>query len=75
MISVFTLPDVPVSTDATGTTQTSFTANWNAVDDITTYKLYESKSTPQTVPFVDGFDELEVTGIYKEVSGLTKNTA
>jgi len=74
IISVFTLPDAPVATAATGITQNSFTANWDAVDGITTYKLYVSESTPPAAPFVTGFDGLEVTGTSQEVTGLTNNT-
>jgi uncharacterized delta-60 repeat protein len=63
----------PVVTAASGITQTSFTANWNAVSGATGYRLDVSADNFAT--FVTGYNDKVVTGTSDAVTGLSINTA
>lgn len=56
------------ATAATAITQTEFTANWTAVTGSTSYLL--DVSTDNFTSFVTGFNNLLVTGLTKQVTGL-----
>ncbi|MCB5270451.1 MAG: T9SS type A sorting domain-containing protein [Candidatus Cloacimonetes bacterium] len=49
-------PDAPVATDATATTYNSFTANWDAVDNATGYKLDVYQSSSASGALAEGFE-------------------
>lgn len=76
VISVFTLPDAPVATAATGVSSSGFTANWNEVTGITTYLLYVSVDNfpadpPNNLPDYNG---KEISGTSHDVAGLNSGT-
>lgn len=62
----------PVATPASHVTNNSFTAHWQAVDGITSYKLDVSEN-PEFSSFVSGYDGLTVNGTSRALSGLTSN--
>lgn len=72
---VILLPSVPVATTATGTTATTFTANWNAVAGATGYK-FDASTDPSfgAGNFVTGFEDIAVATNSKAVTGLTAGT-
>ncbi|MGQ3678947.1 fibronectin type III domain-containing protein [Tenacibaculum discolor] len=75
IISVQTLPSAPVAEAASSVKTTSFVANWQPVNGITTYVLYVSKSSPFSEGSVlPSFNGIEVTGTSFEVTGLEFNT-
>lgn len=76
VISVMSLPDAPVATDATNITSSGFTANWDAIADISEYLLYVSEDNfpadpPNNLPDYNG---IIVTGNSHEVMGLESGT-
>lgn len=75
-ISVFTMPDAPVATDASNITSDGFTANWEAVDGLTDYVLYISlNNIPADPPtFIPGYDGLPINGTSHTVTGLESGT-
>lgn len=76
VISVYTMPSAPVSTQGTDISTTSFTANWLFNEDANTYLVYVSKNFDSDGPvdIVSGYDGLEVNTTSLSVTGLTKNT-
>ena len=73
---MFTLPDAPIAIDATNISNNGFTANWNAVPDISDYLLYVSLENypadpPNNLP---GYEGKEVTGTSHDVTGLNSGT-
>jgi hypothetical protein len=72
-VSVYTIDGIvnvaePIATAATDLLGTSFTANWEAVAGVTSYKL--DVSDDGFVTFISGYEDLTVTGTSKEVTGL-----
>jgi len=65
--------DAPVATAPTNVDSTSFTANWNAVDNADAYKLYVSEYTDFT-SFLSGYGPKTISGLYEDISGLTPET-
>jgi hypothetical protein len=76
VISVFTLPNAPVTLDATNINSTGFTANWMAVDDLTDYLLYVSfEQIPGETPvYIPGYEGLALSDTTHIVTGLMNNT-
>ncbi len=70
--STVTIPSNPIAISATGTTQTSFTANWNSSTSATSYRLDVSSDNFST--FVSGYNNRSVTGTSDPVTGLSPNT-
>lgn len=67
-------PDTPVATAATGTNQTSFSANWGAATGASKYYLDVSTSNTFAT-FVTGFNDLDVGNVVTySVTGLTGGT-
>lgn len=69
-------PDAPIATDATNITSTGFTANWNAVDNLTDYVLYVSEDNfpadpPNNIP---GYDGTPINGTSETITGLKSGT-
>ncbi|HNX01029.1 MAG TPA: endonuclease, partial [Candidatus Cloacimonadota bacterium] len=62
-------PDAPVAIAATGLASTGFTANWNASNGATSYRLDVSMSDT-FASFVTGYQDLTVNGLSQTVSGL-----
>jgi hypothetical protein len=58
-ISIPTTPDAPVSLDATIITPVAFQANWEAVEDITGYRLDVSLQSDFST-FIEGYENLNV---------------
>ncbi len=75
-ISVFTMPDAPVATDATNISNNGFTANWNAVDGLTDYVLYVSlNNIPADPPtYIPGYVGLPINGTSHTITGLDSGT-
>jgi hypothetical protein len=75
-ISVFTMPDAPVATDATNITSNGFTANWEAVDGLTDYVLYISLDNIPAYPptFIPGYDGKPINGTSHTVTDLESGT-
>jgi large repetitive protein len=75
VISLVTIPSVPVSIAATNPAQTSFSANWNAVSGVTGYRLDVSTSNTFT-SFVTGYNNLDVSNVttYSVNTNLTAGT-
>ncbi|MEJ0029070.1 MAG: fibronectin type III domain-containing protein [Bacteroidota bacterium] len=63
----------PLATAATGVTQTSFNANWNAVAGISSYEL--DVSTDNFVTMISTYNALVVTQTTQVVTGLTPGAA
>jgi len=63
-------PNAPTTTNVT---QTSFTANWNAVVGATSYRLDVSTSATFTT-FLVGYNNLTVNSTSQNITGLTSNT-
>ena len=63
----------PTALPATSITQTSFQANWSQVQGATSYRLDVSLSSDFST-FVQGYNNLSVTGTYQNVSGLSAGT-
>lgn len=75
-ISVHTIPGAPVAEAASSITSSSFVANWQPVNGITTYLVYVSESSPYSQGSVlSAYDGVEVSGNSFEVTGLEFNTA
>jgi phosphodiesterase/alkaline phosphatase D-like protein len=70
---VVTAPTAPVGSPATNVTQTSFTANWNAVTDITDYSIDVSTVENFISLVVDDF-ELSGGATSQEITGLIPGT-
>ena len=74
-IGVHTLPSAPVAKAASSITTSSFVANWQPVDGITTYLLYVSESSPYSQgTVISSYNGIEVTGNSFKVTGLEFNT-
>jgi len=74
-IGVYTLPSAPVAEAALSITTSSFVANWQPVNGVTTYVLYVSESSPYSSGSVlSSYNGIEVTGNSFEVTGLSFNT-
>ncbi|HTY38332.1 MAG TPA: fibronectin type III domain-containing protein, partial [Bacteroidota bacterium] len=75
VVSLVTIPPVPVATAATGAVQTSFNANWNACGGATKYFLDVSASNT-FASYVTGWNNLDVGNVttYAVNSGLTAGT-
>jgi len=75
-ISVYTMPDAPLALEATNITSSGFTANWEAVDDLTDYVLYISmENIPADPPtFIPGYDGVPINGTSHTVVGLESGT-
>lgn len=73
ILTVTTLPNIPVALDATGITQTKFTAHWEDVLGADSYRI--DISTDNFATFVSGFNNRNV-GLVSSftVVGLTANT-
>jgi hypothetical protein len=70
-----TVPGTPVATAATSVAGTSFSANWNAVDNATKYFLDVSTSASFT-SFVTGYNNLDAGNVTsKSVTGLSAGVA
>ncbi|MDD5360919.1 MAG: T9SS type A sorting domain-containing protein [Ignavibacteria bacterium] len=68
-------PGTPTATAGTNYNNTSFTANWNAVDNTTSYKLDVSTDANFTT-FVTGYNNLDVGYVTsKSVTGLSAGIA
>jgi phosphodiesterase/alkaline phosphatase D-like protein len=73
VVIVLTAPTAPVALAASGPTQTSFVANWNAVDNATGYKV--DVSSQETFPsFVAGFQDATATSTSLDITGLASGT-
>lgn len=73
--SLTTLPPQPIAIAASGTTATSFIANWNAVAGALSYRLDVSTTLTFNVgTFLLGYNDLVVTSTSQTVSGLTGGT-
>jgi len=66
-------PSAPTATAATSVTSASFTANWNSVAGATSYRLDVSTSNTFS-SFVNGYNNLTVSGTSQSVTGLSANT-
>ncbi len=64
-----TIPATPASADASGVNQTSFIANWDAVDGGENYLLDVSEDNFST--FLTGYESRMVTGNSEALSGLS----
>jgi hypothetical protein len=64
---------IPVATNATSTTLTSFTANWNMASGATSYLLSIATDVGFTA-FVTGYNDLEVNTTTLNIGSLTPNT-
>lgn len=71
-ITLLTLPETPVSGEATGITSTSFTANWKGSKDDTSYKLFVLETS--TGNFVDGYNGKSTTKTSVTVDNLSPKT-
>ena len=68
-------PSAPVSSTATGITQTGFVTNWSASVGATGYRLDVSTSNAFS-NFVSGYNDLDVTNVTSHgITGLDPNTA
>ena len=75
IIGVHTLPSTPIAEAASSITTSSFVANWQPVNGISTYLLYVSKSSPfSETSVLSSYNGIEVTGNSFEVTGLDFNT-
>jgi hypothetical protein len=74
-ISVHTIPNTPIAEAASSITTSSFVANWQPVNGITTYLLYVSQSSPYSEASVlSSYNGIEVNGNSFEVTNLNFNT-
>lgn len=69
-----TLVTTPTATPATPITQTSFTANWNAVTGATNYRLDVATSNTFGGTILGGYNDLSVAGTSQSVTSLTAGT-
>ncbi len=65
--------DAPMANEASGVNFTEFTANWEPVSDASGYFIDVSLSA-DFGDFVNGYEDLAVSGTSKLVTGLTSNT-
>lgn len=73
-VTVLLAPAAPVALAATAVTQTTFTANWNAVGGAMDYFVDVATNNPPT-SFVTGFSNKQVTGATSlAVTGLSPGT-
>jgi len=70
VITVLTVPAVPVATAATNIAETSFTANWNSVTGASAYRLDVSSSSDFSTILTE-YDDLSVTGTSRSITGLS----
>jgi hypothetical protein len=66
-------PDAPLATDATNVSHDAFTANWNASDTATSYRLDVSTSNTFST-FVAGYNDLTVNATSQSVTGLSEES-
>jgi len=70
-----TVPGTPVATAGSSVLSTSFTANWNAVDNATSYRL-DVSTEPNFATFVTGYNNLDAGNVVStSVTGLTAGVA
>jgi phosphodiesterase/alkaline phosphatase D-like protein/mono/diheme cytochrome c family protein len=67
------IPAAPVAMAGTSVGSTSFTANWNASSDATSYRLDVSTDSGFG-SYVAGYQDLTVSGLSQAVSGLAAST-
>lgn len=66
-------PSSPIAVAPTKITSTEFTANWNAVDGATSYRL-DVSTLPLLGSFISGYQDLAVSSTAQKVVGLVPNT-
>jgi hypothetical protein len=72
-ISFTTVPAAPATPTAASVTTTGFTVNWSAVTGATSYRLDVATDSGFTA-FVNGYNNLSVSGTSHAVSGLSPGT-
>jgi hypothetical protein len=73
LITDFFGPAAPATPTASDVTGSGFTVNWTAVEGATGYRL-DVATDAQFASFVEGFEDLAVTGTSREVGGLAAET-
>lgn len=72
-VSTVTLPETPTAIDAQSIFSNKFTAKWEAVDRVDSYRL-DVSDDPGFGSFLTGFEDLEVSGTSQVVDGLLEST-
>jgi len=72
-LSVLTIPSSPTAKEATEITKNTFIASWNSKIGASSYRL-DVSAQPDFSSFVEGYTDLSVSGLSRNVSGLTAAT-